>query len=151
MLIQQFKFEIITDLPRLSFVFNLIKDLDNYYPNFNKWYFDKFIPSVFLNKDKALVMKKKDEIIGLALLKTGKEIKLRALRIQKKYQIKGYGLYLLDEALKTLDHPLPHCTVAEELINDYSRVFINRYGFKLDYIERNLYRKGKNEYLFNLN
>jgi len=144
-------FEKVKDLPRLSDLFFLVKDLDNYYPNFDQWYYHKFIPGVLLGNDVALVMKRKQEIIGVSLLKITKtETKLRALRIQKKYQKRGYGLYLLDQSLKELDDPLPHCTVSEELINDYARIFINRYGFKMDYVERNLYRKGKNEYLFNI-
>jgi len=151
MLFQSFKFKKIKDLPQLGYIYHMIKDLDNYYPNFDKWYFNKFIPSVLLGDDIALVMKKKNEIVGVSLLKkTEEEIKLRALRIQKRYQQRGYGLYLLDQSLKELDHPLPHCTVAEELINDYARIFINRYGFNLDYVERSLYRKGKNEYLWNI-
>jgi ribosomal protein S18 acetylase RimI-like enzyme len=148
---KNFKFEKVTDLPLLSYIYFLIKDLDNYYPNFKNWYFNKFIPSVLLQNDIALLMKNKyDEIVGVSLLKNKDEIKLRALRILPQFQNRGYGLYLIDESLKTLDHPLPHCTVAEELINNYARIFINRYGFTLDYVERNLYRKGKNEYLFNL-
>jgi len=145
------KFEKIRDLPRLSYLYFLIKDLDNYYPNFDKWYFNKFIPSVLTGNDAAIVMQKNNEIIGISLIKKSKEEnKLRALRILKRYQKKGYGLYLLDKSLKELDDPLPHCTVAEELINDYARIFIDRYNFKLDYVDRNTYRKGKNEYLFNI-
>ena len=149
MLINTIQFKKINALPELGYVFNLIKDLDSYYPNFDHWYYNKFIPDVLLNNDNVIAMIKNNEIIGVSLIKKG-ESKLRTLRIDKKYAKKGYGLYLLDESLKVLDDPLPHCTVAEELIDDYARIFINRYGFKLDYVERNLYRKGKNEYLWNL-
>jgi len=144
------KIEIIKDLPRLSFIYNKISMLDNYYPDFNTWYYQKFIPSVLLGDSVAILLKNKYNYIGTALLKnTDNEKKIRALRIFPEYQKKGYGLYLIDESLKILDTSYPHCTVSEELINEYSRVFINRYFFKLDHIERNLYRKGKNEYFFN--
>jgi len=152
MLIKNLSFDEIRDLPKLGYIYFLIKDLDNYYPNFHDWYFNRFIQSVLLGNDIALVLKNRyEEIIGVSLLKKQeKEVKLRALRISNKYKNKGYGLYLLDKSLKILDEPLPFCTVSEELINSYSRIFINRYGFSLDYIERNCYRKNKNEYFFNV-
>jgi len=147
----RFTYEKVKDLPRLGWIYHQIKFLDNYYPKFEEWYFNKFIKSVLIGNDVALLMKRGDNLIGVSLLKKDKhEIKLRALRIFPNYQNKGYGLFLLDQSLKELDHPLPHCTVSEELINQYARIFIDRYGFSLDYVSRNMYRKGKNEYLFNL-
>jgi len=143
-------FEIVKDLPRLGFIYQNIKLLDNYYPNFYEWYYQKFVIDVLLGKGVALLMKNKYEYIGTALLKNTKsEKKIRAFRIFPKFQNKGYGLYLIDKSLEILDTPKPHCTVAEELINDYARIFINRYFFELDKVERNLYRKSKNEYFFN--
>lgn len=151
-MINKFTFRKIKDLPTLGYLYFYLSNLDNYYPEYKEWYFNKFIPSVLMGNDLALVMENKQrEIVGVSLLKkTDEEIKLRALRIDSKYQKRGYGLYLLDESLKELDHPLPHCTTAEEITNDYARIFINRYGFKMDYVERGLYRKGRNEYLWNL-
>ena len=34
-------------------------------------------------------------------------------------------------------------------MNDYSRIFVNRYQFNLDKVHKNLYRKNKLEYEFN--
>ena len=147
-----FKFEKVRELPKLGFLYYYLEKLNDFYPNHKEWYYNKFIPSVLLGNDIALVMKNKyEEIIGVSLLKnTEEEIKLRALRINPKFQKRGYGLYLIDESLRELDNPLPHCTTAEEITNDYARIFINRYGFSINRVERGLYRKGKNEYLWNL-
>ena len=35
------------------------------------------------------------------------------------------------------------------MINDYSRIFVNRYDFDLSHVYKGLYRKGKLEYEFN--
>jgi len=147
-----FKFKKVKDLPKLGSLYFYLERLNDFYPKHKEWYYNKFIPSVLLGNDIALVMKNKyNEIIGVSLLKnTEDEIKLRALRINPKFQKRGYGLYLIDESLKELDNPLPHCTTTEEVTNDYARIFINRYGFSIDRVERGLYRKGKNEYLWNL-
>ena len=37
------------------------------------------------------------------------------------------------------------------MINDYSRIFINRYNFDLTHVYKGLYRKNKLEYEFNGN
>ena len=141
----------VKDIANLGDIYLTLKDLDNYYPQFSEWYFNKFIPSVLLDNDIALVMKRGGEFAGVSLLKKSEdETKLRAMRVHPKFKNRGYGLYLLDESLRLLDHPLPHCTVPEELIDEYSRIFVNRYGFKLDYVDRNIYRRGKNEYYWNI-
>ena len=35
------------------------------------------------------------------------------------------------------------------MINDYSRIFVNRYGFDLTHVYKNLYLKNNLEYEFN--
>lgn len=35
------------------------------------------------------------------------------------------------------------------MLHDYSRVFVERYGFSLNKVHKGLYRKGKLEYSFN--
>lgn len=101
----------VKDIANLGYIYSILKYLDNFYPQFSEWYFNKFVPSVLLDNDIALVMKRNGEFAGVSLLKKREdEIKLRAMRVHPKYRNRGYGLYLLDESLKILDHPLPHCT-----------------------------------------
>lgn len=134
-----------------------LQQLENSYPEFNSWYWNKIIPKITLDKDnfsgtKILHLYNKDELIGISIIKRSDiEQKLCALRISEKYQSKGYGLYLIDESLKRLQVDKPLCSVSEDLINTYSRIFINKYLFNLSYVHKNLYTKGKLEYEFNGN
>ena len=134
-----------------------LKQLENSYPEFNSWYWNKVIPKIALDKDnysgtKILHLYNKDELIGISILKrSNNEKKLCALRIKEKYQSKEYGLYLIDESLKRLQVDKPLCSVSEDLINTYSRIFINKYLFNISYVYKNIYAKDKLEYEFNGN
>lgn len=137
-------------LPEFYKAFNIISKIGNYYPNFTSWYFDKVIPGVCLENDKIIIAKHKNEIIGVSIIKdTPHEKKLRAIRIEDKFQKRGYGLYLIDHSLKLLNTDKPNLSVPEEMINEYSRIFINKYKFNLDMVHKGIYRKNKLEYEFN--
>ncbi len=82
-----------------------------------------------LGNGQVILAFNKNDLVGVSILKDKEEKKLRALRITEQYQNKGYGLYLIDESLKRLDCDKPLCSVSESMINDYSRIFINRYDF----------------------
>lgn len=137
-------------------VFDLIKDLNQYYPKFNSWYWDKVIPGVYTGNDKIIIAKQKHEIIGISIIKknnenSNSENKLRALRIIPRLQNKGTSLImkLIDESFKQLDDPIPVFSIAEEMMKDMSRILVNRYGADLTQVYNSLYRKGKIEYGFN--
>jgi hypothetical protein len=129
--------------------FNTIKPISEFYPDFSNWYWDKVVPGVLIGSDKIIMAEKHGELVGIALIKIGEEKKLRALRINEKFQSSGAGLYLIDEALRLLGTDKPVATVAEEMIHDYSRIFVERYGFNLSRVHKGMYRKGKLEYSFN--
>jgi len=154
MLILNKQFKIIKDLPTIGYIYHNIKDLDNFYPNFDKWFWNKLLPDILLENDFILGMfDNKNNLIGVSILKKAKtfdkENKIRALRIFPEYQNKGYGLYLIDESLKLLNTDKPKATVAEEILHNYSRIFINKYNFNITKVEKGLYRKNKLEYIFN--
>jgi hypothetical protein len=137
-------------IPELYSVFEVLKPISSFYPGFSSWYFDKVVPGVVSGNDKVIVALKKGELVGVSLIKsTSSEKKLRALRIGDKFQKSGAGLYLIDESLRQLDCDLPVCSVSEEMLHDYSRIFIERYGFSLNHVHKGLYRPGKLEYAFN--
>ena len=144
-----YQFRTITDLPTLGYIFHPIKYLENFYPDFSNWYYDKLVPDILLGNDKVLLMERNHNLIGVSILKDQEEKKLRALRILPQYQKKGLGLYLIDKSLEVLGTDKPHCTVAEETFHQYSRIFVNRYNFNLTSVEKGLYRKAKLEYFFN--
>jgi GNAT superfamily N-acetyltransferase len=131
-------------------VLPMLRTLDAYYPDFEYWFTNKVIPGVVTGDDQMLVAKDGPRIVGVALGKrTEDETKLRCIRVLPAYQNTGIGLRLIDRMLDTLECDRPLCTVAEEMLHLYSRAFINRYGFKLNNVEKGAYRRGKLEYRFN--
>ena len=54
-----------------------------------------------------------------------------------------------DESLKQLNCDKPLASVSETMINEFSRIFINRYNFDLTYVHKGLYSKKQLEYQFN--
>lgn len=140
------KFKKITTIPELVNIYQNLKILDNYYPDFEDWYYNKIIPNILQSNGTALALFEKNDIVGISIFK---ENKLQALRIFENFQNTGKGIYLIDETLKQMNNEKPFCTVSEEMIHEYSRIFINRYNFNVDRVEKNMYRKGKLEYIFN--
>lgn len=139
-----------TNILELKMAYENIKKIGEYYPNFYDWYWNKVVPGILLKNDKIILGFKNNELIGTSILKLdNNEKKLRALRIEDKFQSKGYGLHLIDESLKILNCDKPLCTVNEHLIHDYSRIFINRYNFDLTYVHKGIYIKNELEYQFN--
>jgi len=136
-------------IPDLYQTFNILQPISPLYPGFSNWYWNKVVTGIITGNDKIIIAEKKDELVGVSIIKKGSENKLRALRISKKFQNKGSGLYLLDQSLKELGVDKPIVSVAEEMINDFSRIFINRYYFNMTHVYKNLYRKNKLEYEFN--
>lgn len=74
---------------------------------------------------------------------------MRCIRVHPDYQYAGIGIRLMDNMIEVLEDQEPLCTVSEELIHHYSRIFVNRYGFRLSQVDKGLYRQGKLEYIFN--
>lgn len=136
----------ITDLYQ---VFQTIKPIANFYPNFSSWYWDKVATGVMLGEDKIIIAEKNNDLVGVSIIKNGEEKKLRAVRVLEKYQKTGAGLYLIDESLKQLKCDKPMCSVAEEMFHSYARMFVERYSFNLSHVYKGLYRSGKLEYTFN--
>lgn len=133
----------------LKNTYEILTKLENSYPDFYDWYWNKIIPDIILGKGQVILAFNNADLVGVSIIKDGDEKKLRALRITEQYQNKGYGLYLIDESLRRLDCDKPLCSVSENMINDYSRIFVNRYGFDLTHVYKSLYLKNVLEYEFN--
>lgn len=129
--------------------FEVIKHLDDFYPNFTHWYFNRAVPGMMTGDDR-LIIAEDAGIVGMALVKKNPlENKLRCVRVLPSYQSRGVGLHLIDRALRTLDDPLPACSVSEEMIDDFARILVNRFEFNLNWVDKGAYRPGKLEYIFN--
>lgn len=144
------KIERTQDFTQAILTLPLLQTLDAFYPDIGYWYVNTVLPGVVLGSDSLLLATEADRVVAFALgKKTPQETKLRCVRVLPQYQQSGLGIRLIDRMLEELEDRHPHVTVAEELFHQYSRLFVQRYGFRLDAVEKGLYRPGKLEYLFN--
>lgn len=127
--------------------FPFLQSIDRFYPDIADWFVNTVVPGMGEGSSVLLLAKEHQRVVGMALGKTGAECKLRCLRTDGSYS--GLGVRLLDSMLDHLQIAKPHCTVSEELLGQYSRLFVNRYGFDLSHVSKGQYRPGKLEYHFN--
>lgn len=130
-------------------VLPMLKSLDEFYPDLSYWYVNTVVPGLVLGKDVLLLAKEAGRTVGIALGKNGEEKKLRCVRVIPEFQNTGCGLKLIERMFDELETETPHCTVAEEMLGLYSRAFVNRYGFRLNSVDKGRYRPAKLEYAFN--
>jgi GNAT superfamily N-acetyltransferase len=132
------------------FAKKMLAGLENYYPDFEYWFVNSCMPGILVGNDQLILAKEKGDIIGVALSKRNKhETKLRCVRVLPEYQQKGVGIHLIDKSLVALGHDKPYCTVPEEMLHQFSRAFINHFGFQLTSVNKGMYRPQRLEYLFN--
>lgn len=137
-------------LTDIASAYNLLRSLNNYYPEFHFWFTNKVIPNILLDRDVLLIARDKGVVIGVAVGKrTATEVKLSCVRVHPSYQNRGIGIYLVEKMLRILNHDKPLCSVSQEMLHDFSRAFINLFKFDLTEVKKGLYRKGKLEYVFN--
>ena len=67
---------------------DMLRHLENYYPDFEYWFVNKVIPGLVVEKDLMLLAKDNDKIIGVSLVKKAEENKLRCVRVLPEYQKK---------------------------------------------------------------
>lgn len=130
--------------------FQLLDGMDNLYPDFSYWFTNRVMPGVVVGSDILMLAKDRHQVIGVGLGKRNRhETKLRCIRVIPEYQNRSVGIHLVERMLRALDSDRPGCTVAEEMLHQFSRPFINHFDFELTRVEKGLYRPGKLEYVFN--
>lgn len=127
----------------------VLAGLDRYYPGFDEWYVNKVIPGITLRGDPLLLAEDAGQIVGMAVGRTGPRPKVRCIRVIPAYAGRGLALHLMDRLLHRLGCDQPQLTVAEELLHDWARILVNRYGFQLSWTHKGRYRPGRLEYEFN--
>jgi ribosomal protein S18 acetylase RimI-like enzyme len=130
--------------------YRLLDGLENYYPEFGYWYKNRVMPGVMMGQDVLMLAREHGQVIGVGLGKRNDhETKLRCIRVLPEYQGRSVGIHLVEKMLRELDDDKPSCTVAEEMLHQFSRPFINLFKFDVSRVEKGLYRPGKLEYVFN--
>ena len=51
--------------------YQIIKNLNNYYPNFQDWYWNKVVLGIMAGNDTLILAKQKQEIVGVSIIKKG--------------------------------------------------------------------------------
>jgi N-acetylglutamate synthase-like GNAT family acetyltransferase len=139
-----------TTLTEAVLAFQTLRSLGTYYPGFEFWLTNKVLPGILTGHDTLLLAKEHDRIVGVALGKrTEEETKLRAIRVDPVYRSRGIGIHLTERMLRKLDCDKPVCSVSQEMLDEFSRPFVNHFGFDLTRVEKGTYRPRKLEYVFN--
>lgn len=135
------------EIIRVNAKMSIMEGMSKNYPDFYRW-LSKLTPS---EETPILTAHRNSNLVGVCIgKKTIEEIKLRMIRIHPEFQKTGLGVRMIDAMLEILECNKPYATVPEEMLHQFSRPFINRYGFDLDEVNKGMYRKGKLEYVFNL-
>ncbi|RWS52361.1 GNAT family N-acetyltransferase [Enterobacter cloacae] len=126
-----------------------LKQVEAHYPNFRSWLDFTFARQLTDGNRKALIVKEKNKIIGISLLKkTQMENKICTFYVAPQHRGKGIGKMLMNESLSYLKSDV-HITVCEERWPEM-RPFLEKYCFKLDNELPNFYRDGCTEYFCSL-
>lgn len=114
-----------------------MKNIENIYPEVEHWYINKVIPRVMLEKDIVLVIySPENEVAGFAIAKNNKEEKkLCCLIIMPDYQGRGYAIKLIKKIQKELNEEKLHCSVSEDLLPLYLKIFINHFKWAIDEVQ----------------
>jgi len=145
------KIEKAKNLFQIMMLLPVIQTLEEVYPDAEHWFINKVAPRVMLGEDIVLVLKSDNgDVAGIAIgKKTKNESKLCCLKVMDNFQGHGYGIKLIKSMLKELGDDSPYCTVSEDFFHMYAPIFINHFGWSIDDVQRDLYKKGKLEYFFN--
>lgn len=130
--------------------YSLVRSVGMYYPDFEHWFVNRGLPEACTGGGSLILAEDGDDVVGVVMGKRSEtETKLRLLRVAPSHQNRGVGPHLMDHALRELGEDAPLCTVCEEMLGLYARMFVNMYDWRLDRVERGMYRPDRLEYLFN--
>lgn len=126
-----------------------LKQLSQFYPNFNEWFELKVVPGLSDGSRQLILKEINNELAAVAVLKrTETERKLCSLRVMPAYQGTGTGLRMFQEAFQLLETERPLLSVAEEQLPRFERVF-DFFGFEQASRYDQLYRPRRAEFSFN--
>lgn len=133
---------------KIDKIYHELEDLENEYPDFHNWYYQKVVPSLQFDERKIFIYIESSNIAAIMILKDGKEKKISTLRVKDEYRNQGLATELIKLSFKELGTKKPLITVSENHIFEYLKLFescgFSKYAAYDDY-----YVKGKKEYSFN--
>lgn len=142
---------LIENKEEIDFHFNKIYkelfELENEYPYFKKWLFNKVKKEFILGKREIFIRFDKENIVGIAILKK-EEKKVCTLRVSKNYQKKGIGTSLLEDSISFLGTNKPIISVNSLREKEFENIF-KKFNFKKTTTLNNLYKNGEKEIFYN--
>ena len=142
---------LIENKEEIDFYFNKIYkelfELENEYPYFKKWLFNKVKKEFILGKREIFIRFDKENIVGIAILKK-EEKKVCTLRVSKNYQKKGIGTSLLEDSISFLETNKPIISVNSLREKEFENIF-KKFNFKKTTTLNNLYKNGEKEIFYN--
>lgn len=133
----------------IASVFDALSHLEETYPGFGRWYWEKVVPGLGDGTRMALQATCGGAVEAVMIAKrTTGERKLCTLWTSDRVRGEGVGASLLSEALGWLQDSSPLMTVPEERMPQFRRILRGQ-GFSLTGIVDSMYRPGAKEYVFN--
>ncbi|MGJ3259052.1 MAG: hypothetical protein ACFE0S_05560 [Rhodospirillales bacterium] len=130
-------------------VYGQIAFIEHYYPNFSGWYWDKVVPGLQCGSRNMQVVFEGGELLGVVISKkTEIERKLCTIWVREGARRMSLATTLCEGAFKWLGTRRPLLTVPEERICSL-RPLISKLSFELTNVETEMYRKSRQEYVFN--
>jgi hypothetical protein len=131
-----------------SDIWQRLSHLENRYPNFRSWYYNKVIPDVFEGKRFLLGCVAGDNLLGIAIAKRGEEQKLCTLWVTPGARTTGVANILAQRTFEWLGTSRPLFTVPEEQLSFFHGL-LRRWDFNQTERIAGYYRQEKIEHVFN--
>lgn len=133
----------------LDSIYLTVCQLDNEYPHFKYWYYQKVKNDILLEKREIIFNIIDNYISGIAILKKGTdENKICTLRVPEKFQKMGIGQVLLLDSFKYLNTQHPLITVNSQKQDQFKKLF-SYFGFEKTDVYNQYYNKFSKEISFN--
>lgn len=129
-------------------IYNEISALEQEYPSFRYWFFDKVIPDCLNGTRQIIEARVSGRIAGVLIIKDSAEKKICTLRVCPEFRRMGIGRQLMECAITLLNTTVPTITVSDEHLEEFRSLF-DSFGFRISEAHCDYYRAGHTEYVFN--
>lgn len=130
-------------------IFQNISHLQQSYPDFKNWYFNKVVNGV-IDGSRSFVIELRDgKMAGVAILKDADgEKKICTISVANEFKSKGLGFRLFEKSMRLLDTDKPLASVSESRLPEFEKIF-QYLGYEYSAEYHGLYLPQKSEFSFN--
>lgn len=132
-----------------SIVYQLLKDLNKEYPDFEQWFYGTVVRGIIEGERQIILKESNNTFLGVAILKnTDTEKKICTFRIFDSYKGLGIGTQLMRDVSNILEIKNPKITVSERRIEDFLPL-LSKFEYVLHSEHKHYYENGISEFSFN--